>query len=148
LDPIITQSITSGTIISLITAISVVYFEHRLTKNDENERNFRKAQRQVHYKNVETFSEIDRGKKRAPPLLHEKLLTMLEAALAVGELGDIGNNAFAIRINMLFDVENDPSLETDLRSRLRVYYYNCKINENGMINIESFYSFIEQTKPS
>jgi hypothetical protein len=149
LDPNITQSITFDKIISLATAlinliavISVVYFGHRLTKNYESERNFRKAQRQAHYKYVETFSEIDRIKEWTPPLIHEKLLAMLEAALAVGELGDIGNNAVSLRIKY-FLVENDPSLETDLRSRLRVYYFHCEINENGIINIKSFYGFIE-----
>lgn len=75
-------------------------------------------------------------------MIHEKLFIMWKAALEVGEQGEIGNIAVDEKINKVLDVENEPSLETDLRKRLGVFNYYCEV-EDGFIRIKSFYGYIE-----
>jgi hypothetical protein len=133
----------SGTIMTSIAAIVVVYLTHQLKKSYEKGRDIRKAWRQAYYKYIEVFSDAGRRKGWTPSLVSEKLPILWTAALEAGVYGDIGNQAFDVRLDEVLDVENDPLLETDLRSRLRIFYYYCKINENGFIEIKSFYGFIE-----
>jgi hypothetical protein len=115
---------------------------HKLTKNYEKERDFRNARRQAYYKYIEVFSDSSRRKGWTPSLVSEKLPILWMAALEAGAYGDIGNQAFDVKVDQVIVAENDPSLETALRSRLRVFYDYCKINKNSMINIKSFHGFI------
>jgi hypothetical protein len=148
--PIVLSWWTSNT--TLITAIITILASTlgaiigaNLTNRWKKESDFFNSKRRAYYRYVEVFSDTSRIKEWTPSLISEKLFILWKTALEVGEFGgEIGNLAFDVNLNdVLNDVENEPSLEGDLCSRLRTFSYYCNVNKNSIIRIKSFYGFIE-----
>jgi hypothetical protein len=113
-----------------------------LTNRWKGKSDFLNSRRRAYYRYVEVFFDTSKIKEWTPSLKSEKLFILWKTALEAGEFGEIGNQAFDVNLKFVL-VENGPSLKDVLCSRLRPFSYYCTVNENGIIEIKSFYGFIE-----